>query len=171
MSAQEPLPPADYLRLPVGVERVPAGASWATCITSTNAVTCWTHFADGRTVYCRRPEHDCGPCERGLSRRWEAYVSAFVVSTRRPVVLCVPAVAFAAVVKNVGEKWRGRLRGRMFLLSRSAADKRAPLAVEPLPDWSGPGTVPAGLAVPAILERMWCLPRGFLDLEPAAAAG
>lgn len=150
----------------VGIHRVPAGATWRVLVTGTRCATVHTHWHDGRTVPCARPDAACPPCAAGLAKRMEAYVSVWNLSRRCAMVLALPEGAYLAMDRLAGPAMAGALRGRLFEFRRRTDSRRSPLEVSDLGAEPDPAQIPEALHVPRILSRAWGRPE-----RPIAQAG
>lgn len=163
MSISTPLPAPGEIRLPASIIRVPAGADWTVVVTSHKAATCWTHFIDGRTQYCRSPAHECRACEMDLNRRWEAYISADVRARGGVAVLTIPQMAWWSIEKSLPQGRETDLRGYRVRLTRPGTDPRSRLLAEVVGKVPVGERIGRGLDVPLILARAWRVPRELLD--------
>lgn len=70
----------------------------------------WTHFADGRTVFCTGPDHGCWLDHVAVGKpRYGAWLAVKLLKTRTTHLLRLTAIAVS--VEPRLREFRGRLRG------------------------------------------------------------
>lgn len=141
----------------VGLERVPTDATWRVIATATRFGCCHTHWTDGRTFPCLLPDAPCASCEKGLEKRFAAYLGCFNLSRRMDTVLSIPEGSYLDAEKLAGPgTLDGLLRGTLWQFKRGGS-RREKLSVEFLGREEDPASIPPPLNVPTILYRCWGL--------------
>jgi hypothetical protein len=150
-------PPADQFR-PVPVVRAYAGAPLVVVSLGQQITPRWLHWSGTRTVGCRSQyQLPCAECDRGLRRRWAAYLPVLCWPGLAEAILELPQSAFYAG-REQNPAWHGCLRGRWLLIKRPVSPYH-PWTVERRDSTEGlPDPLPAPPDVPALLRRLWGLP-------------
>lgn len=109
----------------VDIYSVKPGCELRVILTGRAVETCWTHWlGDGSSKPCLN-HRGCPWCQKNLSRRWKAYVSAFCPATKAQCIveLTAHAVETCPALMDPTKD----LRGKALVLIRANSARNAPV--------------------------------------------
>jgi hypothetical protein len=143
--------PREFAAIPL--VRVPTSGAIAGCITSTQLLSCPTHFAQHRTQPCEG--RDCPHCHAGYPARPHAYLSFLSRANGRQYVLELTGLA-ANTAHDAIQKY-GKLRGLLFNAFRAQKRPNGRVQIELAPDPAGDERLPPPVDIPRFMAMLWNL--------------
>lgn len=142
------------------LRRTPANGCIVAFITTDDLIGCDTHFWQGKTMPCERP--DCPACQKGVPFRWHGYLGCSNPVDRSAFLFEMTARA-ADSFKQYRSSY-GSLRGAKFRASRWKSAPNARILIEIKPGDIPPESLPPAPDVVACMSIIWELPRPDVQL-------
>lgn len=143
--------------------RTPHAKPLYAIVTTTTLIGCPTHFANRRTVPCERPQ--CKLCDEGISWRWHAYVSCYVVENKEHIIF--ECTANAADAFHEYQDAHGTLRGCHFKAWRVNQAPNGRVVINTQAADLGKYRLPPPPDIPAIMSHIWGLSSAGATTQPS----
>lgn len=142
------------------IRRTPASGKLLAVITTEQLIGCDTHFYQGHTVPCERP--DCDACRDGIPFRWHGYVAATDYNSHLHFIFEMTAAA-AEAFKNYRDA-HGTLRGCLFQAERLHRRPNGRVIIQTKPVEKQHILLPKPPDMVSCMSIIWQLPRPEVTL-------
>jgi len=144
------------------VARTPVSGNLRGIITCHTPASCWVHWAAGKTQPCTAP--DCPHCRQNLPRRWRLYVSIYIPTNKRHLILELPDEPGRTILNHLAE--HKSLRHTILAAYRLKPRPNGRVACHLEAGDPDRYKIPQPPDIPACLCTLWKLPQNGQPQEP-----